>query len=222
MSADSDAGAELDRHDPPLAVLDLVRDREDDGSNDAVVVNTPPVPASDWVIYTQDGEDVTVADTNPMYDDDAEIVVVAFREELEENRPAFTETGDALRLAEADDLNTYAFPSGRLRRVSTVSPSDGEEHNGNGLEADSDGRDTGPDTPRPDEGDETTLRDDLDTIAATVEGLNVDAVAVDTFREVVVVEKLGVEYEIDTDGRVGADDRVAEELEAAVEAVVDG
>jgi hypothetical protein len=46
-------------------------------------------------------------------------------------------------------------------------------------------------------------------------------VAVDTFREAVVVEKLGVEYLISRDGTVDDDDRVAGALEEAAEEVVD-
>jgi len=205
MSADSDTGAEPPRHDPPLAVLDLVRDREGDDPNDAVVVNCPPVPAEEWNIYG----DRTVADDNPGYDPAAEVVVVAFRDELREVRPSFTDTNDALRLAEADDVDTYAFPPGRLRRVATISPDTGGGRTDNSQDTDTAPADDAP-----------TLRDDLDAIAAAVEELNVDAVAVDTFREAVVVEKLGVEYAIGADGAVDDDDRVAERLEAAVDGVV--
>ena len=65
------------------------------------------------------------------------------------------------------------------------------------------------------------IRDRLDAIAGTVEELNIDDVAVDTFREVVVVEKLGEQYLIDTDGSVNADDPLAERLEDTIAEHVD-
>jgi len=208
MSADTadSTTTERPRHDPPLGVLDIVRDREDDDPNDAVVVNTPPVAAEDWA--ARDG--VSVADDNPEYDPEADVIVVAFRGELAETRPDFTDTNDALPLAEADGVDTYAFPPGRLRRVASICPDAPGEHS------------------RKEEGDtdvepadtEPTLRDDLDAIAEAVRELNVDAVAVDTFREAVVVEKLGVEYTVAPDGTVDDDDRVAEALEAAAAEVV--
>jgi len=209
MSADSNVDGDPSQHTPPLGVLDVVRDREDDSADDAVVVNTPPVPADEWVVHAPDGA-VTVAGENPGYDPDAEVVVVVFRDELGEARPGFTETTDALRLAEADDVDTYAFPPGRLRRVATICPDSGNEASPDNGQSPKHG--PAENTP--------TLRDDLDAIAAAVEELNVDGVAVDTFREAVVVEKLGVEYEIAADGAVDNDDRLAEELEAAVEGVV--
>jgi hypothetical protein len=210
MSTDTDAeGANAPGyapHDPPLAVLDVVRDREDDNPTDAIVVNTPPVAAKHWTAYA----DVTVADDNPEYDHEAEVVVVAFRADLHEARPEFTETNDALQLAEADDVDTYAFPPGRLRRVASICPQDDEGRDGSDAGGDTEGEEV----------DEDGLRADLDAIAGAVEDLNVDSVAVDTFREAVVVEKLGVEYLIHADGSADGDDRVADGLEAAAEEVV--
>ena len=220
MSADTD-GPEADGpgyapHDPPLAVLDVVRDREDDEATDAVVVNTPPVAAKDWTAYGS----VSVAEDNPEYDDEAEVIIVAFRDELAEARPDFTYTNDALQLAQADDVDTFAFPPGRLRRVASICPKNDEERDGTDTGADTEG-DTPADPSRGEAVEEDGLRAGLDAIAGAVEELNVDSVAVDTFREAVVVEKLGVEYLIHADGSVDDDDRVGEALEEAAEAVVD-
>jgi hypothetical protein len=220
MSADTDS-AEADTpgyapHDPPLGVLDVVRDLESEDPDDAVVVNTPPIPAKEWA--ARDG--VSVADDNPDYDAGADVIVVAFREELREARPDFTDTTDALRLGEAEDVYTYAFPPGRLRRVASICPDEREERHGSEAGTDSEGHTPG-DAPRREEVDEDGLRADLDAIAGAVEELNVDSVAVDTFREAVVVEKLGVEYRISADGSVDDDDRLARELEATAEGVVD-
>lgn len=119
--------------EPPLGVLDVVRDREDDDADDdaddAVVVNTPPVTADEWVVHRHDGV-TTVADDNPEYDADAEVVVVAFRDELDEARPEFAETTEALPLADTGGLSTYAFPPGRLRRVASICPKDDDEDAG--------------------------------------------------------------------------------------------
>ncbi|MFY4815024.1 hypothetical protein ACOJIV_20365 [Haloarcula sp. AONF1] len=101
----SDAGGlpGADRFD----VGDTVLDREDNDPNSATVINCPPVSCDAWDV----GEE-TVADHNPEYDADADVIVVAFDEDLDEAKPEYT--GDEpLPLAEID-VPTYAFPPGRL------------------------------------------------------------------------------------------------------------
>ena len=99
-----------------------VVDVEDEDPNEAVVVNCPPVPAAEWGAYVDAGEEVTVADDNPGYDPDAEVVVVAFADELAGAHPSY-EGEDPLPLSEAD-CATYAFPPGRLKRVDGADPED--------------------------------------------------------------------------------------------------
>jgi hypothetical protein len=185
-------------------------DADSDDPSEAVVVNRPPVSCSDWHAYG----DTTVADDNPEYDADAHVVVVAFRDELEAAYPEW-EADSVLSLPL--ECPAYGFPPRRLRRVGELA---GEERHGSGAGPEREGN-TPADTPSAADDGEATLRDDLDAIASAVEELNVDSVAVDTFREAVVVDKLGVEYLISRDGTVDDDDRVAGALEEAAEEVVD-
>lgn len=97
-----------------------VVDVDDDDPNEAVVVNRPPVPAAEWVAYVDDGNEVTVADDNPGYDAEAEVVVVAFADELTAAHPTW-DGDDPLALGGAD-CATYAFPPGRLDRVDGTDP----------------------------------------------------------------------------------------------------
>ena len=98
-----------------FAVGDTVVDREDDDPNTATVVNCPPVSCEEWEV----GEE-TVADHNPEYDAEADVIVVAFDDDLDEGGPEWS--GDEpLPLAEAD-VPTYAFPPGRLARLDGGDP----------------------------------------------------------------------------------------------------
>jgi len=74
----------------------------------------------------------------------------------------------------------------------------------------------------PDSSDsDSASQERLDAIAGIVTELNVDDVTVDTSKEAVVVEKLGKQYVIDTDGSVTADDLLAQRLEEAVDEQLD-
>jgi ParB family chromosome partitioning protein len=59
---------------------DVVRDREDD-PDPAIVVNTPGAPADEWDISRFDK---TVAEDNPDYPSDVEIVTVVYEGNLRE------------------------------------------------------------------------------------------------------------------------------------------
>jgi len=224
--SDTDSGTEFNRGE--FTVGDVVDDRErDDLEEYPVVVNLPPIPCSEWDAYEDEDGKVTVADDNPGYDPDAGVVVVMFPQGLDKwgvewsgNRP--------VPLAEAPQGTVYGFPPGRLERTGERYGRDlpedrldeddmGDEDDPEGeapadsVAPDEDGRGAANDTPA------STLRDRLEAIATTVEELNVDDVAIDTFREVVVVEKLGKQYAIDTDGTVDADDLLAGKLEDALD-----
>ena len=56
---------------------DVVQDREDDDPDPAIVVNTPGAPANEWDVPRL-GK--TVAEDNPEYPPDAEIVTVVYEE----------------------------------------------------------------------------------------------------------------------------------------------
>lgn len=109
--------SETDSEESKFSTGDFVVDREDTDPDPAVVVNKPPVTADEWGIsYKSDGEEVTVADKNPEYDPEAEIIVVAFHHHLVESHPDWSKDEGAIPLAEAE-CNTYAFPPGRLKEL---------------------------------------------------------------------------------------------------------
>lgn len=89
---------------------DTVLDREDDDPNTATVINCPPVSCDAWDV----GEE-TVADHNPEYDAEADVIVVAFDDDLDEAKPEY-DGDEPIPLAEID-VPTYAFPPGRLANV---------------------------------------------------------------------------------------------------------
>lgn len=95
-----------------FAVGDRVVDTEDEEPNTAIVVLTPGAEAGDWEV----DEENTVADYNPSYDTGELVVVVAFKEDLDE-------WWENWRDHDADELfdeicdrghKFYAFPETRL------------------------------------------------------------------------------------------------------------
>lgn len=91
-----------------FAIGDAVLDAEDDAPTPATVVNLPPVTCDDWRVG-----DETVADHNPDHPADAEVVVVAFDDHLDEYAPEWD--GDAPLVLAETDVYYYAFPPTRLR-----------------------------------------------------------------------------------------------------------
>lgn len=181
----------------------LVEDRDDDSDNPnhAAVVNLPPVPAAEWEAYA----DTTVAEDNPEYDADADVIVVAFGDDLADAHPDWS--GDA-PLNLPLKCSTYAFPPGRLRRVGHVDETDTEPAAGDDDAADDTraDRDTGDETDEPDDSDGETgdtpltdaqaqLRDRLAESAEVTVETDGDAA-------VLVVVKLGGEHRILPDGTV--------------------
>ena len=132
--------------DQEFAIGEVVRDRDDDDPNDAVVVNVPPIPASEWDVHAL-GQ--TLAEANPGYPADAQTVVVVFRESLAEYLDTTDTTGEfdsQLPLSDLADEHVpfYAFPVLRLdstdeRYTHPHSPdSEGEEEPTNEERAASD------------------------------------------------------------------------------------
>jgi ParB family chromosome partitioning protein len=93
---------------------DLVVDRELDDPDTAVIVNTPKVPANGWEVYG----DNTVADDNPEYPETDPIVIVVYRDTLQDARPDY-EGRDLIRITELNEasIQWYAFPESRLQCV---------------------------------------------------------------------------------------------------------
>lgn len=131
---------------------------------------------------------------------------------------------DPLSLGEAPQGTAYAFPLNRLEPVGTYSPASETEATEPPQDDDGTGDSdtTGSDPAQEAHQNESTLRARLDAIADVVAELNVDDVGVDTFREAVIVEKLGEQYQIDVDGEVNADDPLAQRLEETIAEQLDG
>jgi hypothetical protein len=162
----------------------LVEDRDDDSSDDsnrAAVVNLPRVPADEWEAYG----DTTVAEDNPEYDADADVIVVAFCDDLTDAHPDWS--GDA-PLNLPLECSTYAFPPGRLQRVGRVDETDTKPAAGDDDATDDTHADRDRDA-------QAQLRDRLaESAEVTVE--------TDNDAAVLVVEKLGAEHRILPDGTV--------------------
>lgn len=90
---------------------DVVEDREDEDPDRAIVINVPGEPADEWDAY----DDVTVAEDNPDYGADAEVVCVVFEEDLLDERPDYD--GREIPLAYAEGFKFYSFPRPRLEVV---------------------------------------------------------------------------------------------------------
>ena len=105
--------------EPGLEAGAVVHDRDDKDPNDAVVVNTPPVTAAEWDVRPRG---TTLAEDNPTYPEDAAVVIVVFRETLNEyfdredvNAPAGTlESAMPISHLAEEQIRFYAFPAPRL------------------------------------------------------------------------------------------------------------
>lgn len=175
-----------------LGIGTVVVDREDDDPDRGVVVNRPPVAAEEWDTYVdENGEQVTVADDNPEYDPEAEVVVVVFQTVLDQIRPDWAaEAPLALGELHAEGASTYAFPPGRLEPIGAIDAGAGSPT---------------PDAAEgPDEGD-VEVPDEMEALAERLRGGgNVEVV----FRggtPTLCVEKLGATYLIRPDSTVEGD-----------------
>ena len=96
---------------------DLVADREpaNGNANTAVVVNCSPQPASEWAAYG----DTTVAEDNPDYSEDALVIVIVYRSELDRFDSGWADRDDLDPYSLTDfneaGLSYYSFPATRLK-----------------------------------------------------------------------------------------------------------
>ena len=145
---------------------DVVRDREDDDPDPAIVVNTPGAPADEWDVSRLDK---TVAEDNSEYPSDAEIITVVFEENLNEAFPNW-EANNPITYATLEERNIqhYSFPDPRLE---PAEPTDATE--ATDSEPSPDPEETTDDTASDDEAtsttaaDETGASDTLDASTAT-------------------------------------------------------
>lgn len=169
IAASSSGGVELSIGDFVVDVDDMGDDRDI-----ARVVNIPGVIAREWDIYqTENGEQVTVADTNPQYDPDIQVVVCLFVQQLQTHYPEWDgESPLPLDRVSGDEVTHYAFP------VERVQPTEQLDDN--------------PIAPP----------EELEQLAANLESGAEVALQRDGLTHELHIEKLGIEYRITADGTV--------------------
>lgn len=212
-AADLEPGAVVvDREDPP-------RERDE-----AIVVNTPPVPADEWEVLG----DQTVAeyDGNEPYPVDDPVACVVYREAFDRTDRDPDDVDGPIPLRDLD-VNYYTFPVSRLRVVEDREGTawrahgDAAEDGGGGGEPSGDAEEDP--APRSREAQDT-LADapaDLAAIARALRERNVDDVTVDQDAGLVRVEKLGLAYTIKRDGTVLDGGAFADALEAVATGALD-
>ncbi|XGI84455.1 hypothetical protein ACEU6E_04195 [Halorutilales archaeon Cl-col2-1] len=193
-------GTEKETRDTRLKPGDIVIDSEG-GDDEAVVLHTPGMTVDEWEVTDSE----TVADHNPDYSENEDVVITAF---IEGDGVTGMEAWEGWREADAYSLfdgaiekgvKFYAFPESRLEAV-------GE----NALE----------------DGDTTEADGNVDETGSTLEEIHSGLVEqgwntaeIDDERQVVVVEKFG-EYVIHPDGTVDGDGTLREKLELAVDGIL--
>jgi ParB family chromosome partitioning protein len=174
-----------------LSIAAVVIDRDYPEPNPAAVVNLPPKRADEWDARWSRGEPVTVAEDNPGYPANAQVVEVVYLDRLREAYPTWSGES-AIRLTDLNEreVNHYAFPRPRLQRV-------GE------LEADDAA------------GEEVPVGLAVGFRAFTAHLDEVYGAQMDGSRSppALIVERDGVTYRITADGRVEGDGPLTERLE---------
>lgn len=106
----------MTRERTSFATGDLVLDRDDPAPSLAVVINQPPVTATEWHVPGRG----TVAADNPQYPSEDPVVVVAYLDQLAEAYPYYHGVRP-LSLSDLHDTVTpYSFPATRLQRRGTL------------------------------------------------------------------------------------------------------
>lgn len=95
---------------------DVVIDREDP-PGEAVVVNMPPQTASEWDLRSKR----TLAEDNPEYPAEDHVIIVVYRDTLDEHRPYYSGARPlTLSNLHDDGVKFYAFPESRLKKVGEI------------------------------------------------------------------------------------------------------
>lgn len=174
-----------------LSIGDVVIDREDERPDPAAVVNLPPKRVDEWDARWSRGDPVTVAEDNPGYASDAQVVEVVYLDRLREAYPTWSGES-AIRLVELNEraVNHYSFPRPRLQHVGELEPDDAA-------------------------GEEAPVGMAVGFRALTAHLVVVHDAQMDGSRApaALVVERDGVTYRITADGRVEGEGPVAERLE---------
>lgn len=174
-----------------LAPGAVVVDRDDDDPDEAIVVNTPSKTAAEWDVPPRG---CTLAEDNPSYPEDAAVIVVVFREELDETRPEY----DGAEPLSLSDLEAYyySFPEPRLRKVDGLP---GREEDESGVES---------------------VSEELEALRSRLEDAGDVTLERNGDGPVVVLEKLGETYRITEHGEIDGDGALRDRLEDVVEEVI--
>ena len=101
-----------------LTVGSIVEDREGTSPR-GVVVNYPPIPATDWYVQGRG----TLAEDNPDYPADDRTAIAIYESALEEYYPEYAGCeGIPIAQLNTDDAPYYAFPESRLEPVGELEP----------------------------------------------------------------------------------------------------
>lgn len=218
---EDDSNTDIDVNPADFAPGALVVDREDDDSDSdpAVVLNTTPVRAADWTVYRLE---TTVAEDNPTYPADDPVVVVAFRDYLEEHLPEWDDRDGYWSMAELNEqgIHCYAFPASRLEPLErTESEAEAEPEPDSDKPAESASA-ADPDTDREHErtnGDREDDREPVVDLDGLTDRLTDAGCAVQYRGNQLRVSKLGEMYQIDVNGEITGDGALRERLETVVE-----
>jgi hypothetical protein len=213
----------------PFDIGESVVDREQgDDPNTAIIVNCPPKTADEWTAY----RDTTVADDNPDYPADAPVAVAVYRDELAEFDSDWDDHDTPFSLSDLGEagVSHYSFPAPRLKSI--------EQSEADSEQEDQSNERTPEESSLDDEDEETTSTDDepaidddsesdsqtesepepsaaLVALKETLAERGVSA-EIDTDRETVTAEKLGVTYRVKPDGVIDGDGPHREQIERIV------
>jgi hypothetical protein len=218
---------------PGMLVVD--RDQPPDERDPAVVMCDPPVEATDWDVRDRN---TTLAEDNPEYPDDAQTIIVIYRNCFEGNDGYTVEVPEEVRskLANhqpvpvtdiADVAKFYAFPAPRLEPTGEYWPpaeneATGEEARNTHIDSGATDPDSDPDlrgedkseTPAETEGDDQPTGD-LDQLASVVEQAGFSGIQ--QVNDGVETTKLGETYRVDRSGEVIEGGAFADKLASVLE-----
>jgi hypothetical protein len=212
----TDVDVDVDSADFPPGALVVDREDNDPDPDHAVVLNTPPIRAADWTVYRLE---TTVAEDNPDYSADDPVVVVAFREYLEEHEhlPDWDDHEGYWSMAELNEqgIRFYAFPASRLESLEGADPEsesepepepESELGSDSGLNPDESAEPASegdPDADREHERGDSDRENDLESV-------------VDHQGDRLEVSKLGEMYQITAAGEIAGNGALRERLETVV------
>lgn len=106
--------------DSPFFPGDIVLDKDNPG-DEAVVINLPNKQAHEWDVPGRG----SLAEDNPEYPDDDDVVVILFQKRLREEFPYYSGV-KPLDLSEisTQGISHYAFPASRLEKVGKIDTHD--------------------------------------------------------------------------------------------------